>query len=67
MAELAPEAATLISFFSQNFSLNFSPHFVATETLVEFFIEVSLLGEALYKSMAPIFLSESDRLQSVGL
>ena len=67
MAELIPETTTLIPFFSQNFSLNFSPYFVATETLVEFFIEISLLGETLYKSMAPIFLSETDCLQSVGL
>ena len=67
MAELIPETTTLIPFFSQNFSLNFSPYFVATETLEEFFIEVSLLGETLYKSMTPIVLSETDRLQSIGL
>ena len=58
VAEGAPQATTPINliFFSKFFG-QFSPHFIATETLSQFFTEVSFFGETLYKSMTRTFPS----------
>ena len=45
----------------------FSPHFVVSKTLSQFFIEVYLLGGTLDKSMTAIFLSKIGSLESVCL